>query len=147
MVEERGQQNSGVKPDKIETIQTTEGSYEARLTEDNSNGCPIRRMMHLTRYSISKPPRMMRNIPKYYTTGKLQDRQVLNCDIRHPDPDRHLWNRRKESAEHADQECLISNMEKIQGKRNSPLEQNMNKKSTLQGEHQDKKRTKNIRTR
>ena len=47
------------------TIQTTEGRYEERPTSDNSNNCPIQKKMHLARYSISRPPRAMRNIPKY----------------------------------------------------------------------------------
>ena len=37
MVADREQQNNGRKKDKIATIQTTAGRYEARLTEDNAN--------------------------------------------------------------------------------------------------------------
>ena len=120
MVEERWQQNNGRKPDKIATIQTTAGRYEARLTEDNANDWPIRRMTQLPRYIISGPPRMMRNIPKYYATEKPRDSQVLKFDVRHPDPDRHRRNRRKESSELADRECVIEHMEQIQEKRNKP---------------------------
>ena len=54
------------------TIQTTEGQYETILTVDNSNNCPLQQKLGLARYRISEPPRMMRNIPKYYTTKNLQ---------------------------------------------------------------------------
>ena len=87
----------------------------------------------------------MRNIPKYYTNKKLQDRQVLKFGIRHPDPDRQLWNRREESSEHADQECLIENMEQIQETERQAVEQNMRKKKrTLQEEQHGKKHTKKV---
>ena len=33
----------------------------------NSNRCTIQKQTKLARYRISKPPRMMRNIAKYYT--------------------------------------------------------------------------------
>ena len=64
-----------------------------------------------SRYRISKPPRMMRNIPKYYTAKKLQGRQVLKFNIRNPDPIRQLWNRCQGNSEHANQACLIETME------------------------------------
>ena len=59
---------------------------------------------------------MIRNISKYYTTGKLQGRQVLKFNIRNPDPIRQLWDRRQEDSEHANQECLIETMGRIQEK-------------------------------
>ena len=68
MTSEHGE-NNGREALKA-TIQTTEGIYEERLTSDNSNNCPIQQKMHRTRYIISEPPRMMRNVPKYYTAKK-----------------------------------------------------------------------------
>ena len=63
-VEEPEHNNSGTIIDTTVTIQTTEGIYEARLAEDNSNNFPIQKKMKLTGYRISNPPRMMRNIPQ-----------------------------------------------------------------------------------
>ena len=100
-------------------IQTTEGSYEAELIESNSNNCPIQKNLNLIRYRISRPPRMMRNIPKYHATKKLQNQEVLKFDIRNPDPVRQMWNRRGENSEHADQECIIETTEQIQEKENN----------------------------
>ena len=76
-------------------IQTTEGCYEATLTEDNPNNCQIQKQLGLTRYSIPQPPEMMRNIPMYRATTKLQHGQVLKFDTRKPDPGRRLWNRQE----------------------------------------------------
>ena len=76
------------------TIQTTDGSYEESLAVDNSNNFPIQRRINIARCIISKPPRTMRNIHKYYTAKQLQTPQVLKFDIRNPDPSRQLRNRR-----------------------------------------------------
>ena len=63
-------------------IQTTSGSYEARLPLDNSNNFPLQKKMNIARYIIAEPPYMMRIIPKYHITKKLQGRQK----IRHTQP-------------------------------------------------------------
>ena len=125
--EEHEQNNNGTTTDRIVKLQAAEGRYEARLVGDNSNNFPIQRQMKLTRYGISKPPRMRRNIPMYYTTKKLQDRQVLKFNIRHPDPCRQLWNRRQEYSEHANQEFLIETMGQIREKEKQALEQHTEK--------------------
>ena len=84
--------------DKTITIHTTEGQYEAILRVDNTNNCPLQEKLGLTRYRISEPPRMMRNIPKYHTTKKLPAGQVLKFDISRPDPDRQLWSRKQKTT-------------------------------------------------
>merc|ERR1712112_424217 len=85
-----GQGNKKTNTEYQGTVQTTEGSHEARLTADNSNSCPIQGKTDIARYSISEPPYAMRNIPKYYITKKLQERHVLKFDIRNPDTCRKL---------------------------------------------------------
>ena len=137
--------DSRTTTDRTVTIQTTEGSYEARLVEDDSNNFHIQKRMKLTRYRISKPPGMMRNIPKYQTSETLKKQQVLRFDIRNQDPGRQLWNRRKESSEHADQECLIETIERIHGKEGQAIEQKINK-WTLRTGNQDGDCTKKTRT-
>ena len=94
---------------KTVTVQTKEGQYEATLTADNDKNCPLREIhekLGLTRYRISKPPMMMRNIPRYYTAKNLMDRQVLKFDIGKPDHHQQLWGRREEvrRGEHHTQE-------------------------------------------
>ena len=106
--------------DRKVTIQTTEGQYETTLIVDNSNNCPIQQKLGLTRYRILEPPRMMRNIPKYYTTRNLPAGQTLKFDIRNPDPGRQLWNRtnRTQWNENRDetQECIIETAQEIQAR-------------------------------
>ena len=82
---------------------------------DNSKNPTIQKMTR-ARYIISEPPRMMRNISKYYTAKNVQNRQVLKFDTRKPDPIRQLWNRcgERENSEHADQECIIETLDQIQ---------------------------------
>ena len=65
--EEHEQNNNGTTTDRIVKLQAAEGRYEARLVGDNSNNFPIQKQMKLTRYSISKQPRMMHNTSKHYT--------------------------------------------------------------------------------
>ena len=98
---------------KTVTIQTTEGHYEATLTEDNSNNCLIQKQLGLTRYRIPKPPEMMHNIPTYHKTKNLQNGQVLKFDTRKPDPGRRLWNRQEEHERCDTQECIIETKEQI----------------------------------
>ena len=99
---------------------------------DNSKNPTIQKMTR-ARYIISEPPRMMRNISKYYTAKNVQNRQVLKFDIRNADPSRQLWNRREESSEHADQERLIETADQIQG------EENKSSSKTQKNEHCAKK--------
>ena len=94
IVEELERDESRTTADKISPIQAMAGRFEASLVEGASSNCPIQKKMKLTRFRISKPPRMMRNIAKYYPTEKLRNQQVLKFDIRNPDPSRQLWNRR-----------------------------------------------------
>ena len=91
-IEEQELNNYGTTADRTVTIQTTEERYEEELIGDNSNNRHIQKRLNLIRYRIHRPPRTMRNIPKYHTTEKLQNRQVLKFDIRNPDPVRQLWN-------------------------------------------------------
>ena len=60
------------------TTQTAGGRYEAIPQIDNANNSPIQRKLNLTRYGIPEPPRMMRNLPKFYTAGKLLPRKCSN---------------------------------------------------------------------
>ena len=139
-VEEQEQNNNGTITDTTVTIQTTEGSYDARLVEGDSNNRPVRKKMKLARYRISMPPRMMRNISKYYTAEKLQNQQVLKFDIRNPDPSRQLRNRRKGNSEHTDRECLIETSGQIQEKKTRPRAKHKNQdtaqRNTGRGLHQ-----------
>ena len=98
------------------TIQTRGGIYESELNEGDTNNFPIQTKLGLTRYRISRPPRMMRNIAKYHTTKKMQQPQVRKFDIRNPDPGRQMRNRRGENSKHAYQACVIETMGQIQGK-------------------------------
>ena len=97
-------------------MQTTEGQYEETLREDNKNNFPLQEKLGHTRYSISKPPMMMHNIPKYHTTKQIQSGQALKFDISRPDTGRQLWNRRQESRGNYTQEFIIETTEEIQGK-------------------------------
>ena len=71
----------GNTTDKTVTIQTTEGCYEETLSEDNTNNFPIQEQLKLTRYRISKPPMMMRNIPMYHTEATTD---WASTEIRYP---------------------------------------------------------------
>ena len=50
---------------------------------------------------------MMRDVQKYHITKKLQERQVLKFDVRNLDPCRQLRNRREDTSESANQDCII----------------------------------------
>ena len=53
------------------TIQNNDGRYEERLIIDNPNSYPNQKQkLQLTRYRSPEPPRLMRNIPKFYTAKK-----------------------------------------------------------------------------
>ena len=83
------------------TIQTREGQYGTILTTETNEECPLRKIsekLGLTRYKIPRPPEMMRNIPKHYTTKGLVNGKVLKFDIRRPTKDEQLWN--KNQKEH-----------------------------------------------
>ena len=76
---------------------------------------------------------MMRNIPKYYTTKKLLTEQVLKFDIIRPDPDRQLWNRKRQNYESETQECIIGTAQEIQARESKTTSQG-NLKRTIQHE-------------
>ena len=117
-------------------IQTTEGSSEARLAADNSNSWQLQNKMNFDRYIISEPPYLIRNIPKYHITHKLQERQVLKFDIRIPDPGRQLLNRREDASEHANHDCIIETIEQIQKKeKNHPRNIQTNANWTAQNKN------------
>ena len=82
------------------TIRTREGRYEAGLIIDNTNNCPMQKKLNMARYRIPEHPRLMRNIPKFYTTKKLLHRQVRKFDIREPGPYQQLWHGGKLDPEH-----------------------------------------------
>ena len=105
------------------------GKLRRKTSGDKSNNCPIQKQMQHTRYRISKSPRVMRNIPKFCTTRKLQNRQVLRFNIRNPDPIRQLWGRRQENSEHPNHVCLIETMGKIREKENKISNQTWKKKT------------------
>ena len=83
---------------KIVTIQTTEGKYEATLSEDNANNFPLQEKLGLASYSISKPPKTMRNIPMYHTTRQLQNGQILKFDDNYGTDDRRTQNTTHKNA-------------------------------------------------
>ena len=60
-----------------------------------------------TRYRAPETPRRVRNIPKFYTAGKLQSRKVLMFDIRDPEPYCKLWHVGNLNAERATQDCIF----------------------------------------
>ena len=86
--------------------------------------------MDIARYIISKPPYVMRNIPKYYTNQKLQEQQVLKIDIRNTDPGRQLWGRMEDTSEHAQQDCIIVTLGAIQAKEKQASEKRTHKRTT-----------------
>ena len=124
------------------TIQTTEGRYEATLRVDNTNNCPLQEKLGLTRYSISKPPDMIRNIPKYYTTEKLLSVQILKFDVRRPDPDRQLWNRQQGNNRDETQECIIETVQEMHAQEPNETMQKTRKRTIQldQSENINKKR-------
>ena len=62
------------------TIQTTEGIYVEELIEDNANACPIQKKLTLKKYTVSRPPRLLREIPKFYTSENLKTGKVLEIN-------------------------------------------------------------------
>merc|ERR1712112_78461 len=132
-------------PNKTVTVQTKEGQYEATLTVDNDRNFPLREKhgkLGLTRYRISKPPMMMHNIPRYYTTKNLMNRHVLKFDIRKPDPHQQLWNRQEEErGEHHIQECIIETTNEIE-KRNDETTLNDGRKRNKAREAEQGKKQK-----
>ena len=136
-------------PNKTVTVQTKEGQYEATLTVGNDKNFPLREIhgqLGLTRYRISKPPMMMRNIPRYYTTKNLTNRQVIKFDIRKPDPHQQLWNRREEErrGEHHIQECIIETTNEIAKRNNETTPKGGRKRNNAREaeQEQDQKRRK-----
>ena len=81
--------------DIIGTIRTTEGRYDAAISDGDTNNFHLQKQLKLTRYSIREPPRAVRNIPMFHTSGQLQTGKVLKFDIRNPYPGRQMWNRRQ----------------------------------------------------
>ena len=91
------------------TIQNREGQYEATLTAETDENCPlrtIREKLGLTRYKIPQPPKMMHNIPMHYTTKDLYNGKVLKFDIRRPTKDEQLWNKQTEKTKTARRNAL-----------------------------------------
>ena len=99
--------------------------------------------MNYARYIISKPPYVMRNIPKFHTAEKLQKRQVLRFDIRNPAPGSRLWDRKKDASEHDNQDCIIETLEQIQRKEKQATEKRTLKRTMGSEEerHAKKRRT------
>ena len=73
------------------TIQNAEGSYEERLIVENPNNCPPQKQLQQNRYRIPEPPRLMRDIPKFFAKKKLIQRQVLQFDAREPGLSGRIW--------------------------------------------------------
>ena len=55
----------------------------------------ISEKLGLTTYKIHRPPEMMRNVPKYYTTKGLVNGKVLKFDIRRSTKDEQLWGKKQ----------------------------------------------------
>ena len=94
------------------TTQTAGKTYEALLKLDTAINCPFQRKLTLSRCCIPEPPRLMRNIPKFYTANKLLPIHALKFDIRTPGPSRKIWRRKQYAREAAIRECILGTTER-----------------------------------
>lgn len=126
------------------TIQNDEGIYEARVAVADSNNFPLQTKLRITRYRIPEPPRLMRNIPKFYTSKELLRRHVLKFDIRDPRPNHQLWKVGKCTQENPTRECIIETHEQQKKKHTESTERKSTKRTTETGNNMSAKRQRTL---